>query len=226
MGKSFLFSFLIFCSLWVFANDEASLTKENHVNIFKYKYENDCSLPPLKLEDMQKELIDLGVDILSSARGYDGVEYFMDTVECNKLRSQINIFTINETFLEKAQSAKWRLCSDLTAGGGECYASAYQAKDPDEGVTAVYKPAQALQCQLDSGVSLEDMEKELKEKKIIIYKKYYASDGLLRPLKCSEPSSKINVYVIERADLWQAIILGYKECGWLERKGGGCHTIE
>jgi len=72
----------------------------------------------------------------------------------------------------------------------------------------VYKPNGSIQCQM-SGVTLQDMEKELTSKGITVLSSCYGHDGLVRPAVCSVPTGNLNVYEIDASQLQKARDLGF-----------------
>ena len=224
--KRYLIGYFIILSLCAFANDKAS--NDQSVDVFKYECRSaQCTEPVLQVGDMQKELQSLGVTILSVARGFDGRKHYSGKNEaCNRMLSRINIFKVAQNDLQRTLNAGFVLCSELESNGGRCSSSPYadyQAVDQPPGVVSVYKSAGRLQCESDSGVDVDTMEQELIDKKIIVYKKYQATDGMLHPLKCEALSADINVYVIERESLSAAESIGFQECVRLKAQGGACY---
>ena len=227
----YLFGCFMIFSLYAFADDQSADdpgADNPGVSIFKYECRSaECTESVLKVSDMQKELKALRVTILAIARGFDGhTHYSAEDRACNKDLSRINIFTIPESDVQKALNADWILCSELEADGGKCSSSpygAYSIVDQPAGVVSVYKTAGRLQCEQDSGVNVDAMEQELIDKKIIVYNKYQATDGMLHSLKCGVTSADINVYVIERSGLSEAESMGYQECVRLKEQGGACY---
>ncbi len=224
--KICLFSCSIILSLGAFANNENS--KSQGVEIFKHECRSvKCTESVLRVEEMQKELQNLGVTILSITRGFDGHKHYSEKDKaCHRNLSRINIFRIAQNDVQTALNADWSLCSKLESEGGKCSSSSYaeyRLADQPSGVISVYKSAGRLQCQIDSGVDVDTMEQELIDKKIVVYDKYQATDGMLHPLKCGARSADINVYMIEKTGLSQVTSMGYEECIALEAQGGACY---
>ncbi len=69
----------------------------------------------------------------------------------------------------------------------------------------VYKYAQSKQCEPDSGISLEDMAKELDE----VISMHTANDELNRPQVCGAETGELNVYEIELKYYFKAKELGF-----------------
>ena len=224
--KICLFSCSIILSLGSFANSENF--KDQGVEIFKYECRSvECTESILRVDEMQKELNKLGITILSVARGFDGQKHYSEKDKaCHRNLSRINIFRVAQSDVQTALNADWLLCSQLESKGGKCSSSSYaeyRLTDQPSGVISVYKSADRLQGQTDSGIDVDTMEQELIDKKIVVYDKYQAKDGMLHSLKSGARSADINVYVIERTGLSQAVSMGYQECIALEAQGGACY---
>ena len=89
----------------------------------------------------------------------------------------------------------------------------------------IYKYSDTVFCIPDSGVDINSMEQELIEAKVVVYQRYKAVDGLPHSLICREETGDINVYVIEKTGLAKSTSMGYRECAWLNMKGGGCYPL-
>lgn len=73
----------------------------------------------------------------------------------------------------------------------------------------VYKYDGTLQCGMGKTISLEEMQKEFGA--IKVYSSKNIVDGLMHIQMCGSPTGKSNVYEIDKADLEQALKLGFKE---------------
>ena len=72
----------------------------------------------------------------------------------------------------------------------------------------VYKYDGSLQCGMGTEVTLEQMERELKN--IKVYSKSKKRDGLMRTQVCGAGSGQANVYEISQDQVPQAEKLGFK----------------
>ena len=82
------------------------------------------------------------------------------------------------------------------------------------------------QCDLHSGIDINEMEQELKEKNIVVHEKYKASDGLRHRLGCGNSTPLLNVYVISKEDLGSVTAIGFLKCSWLKTHGGNCYRTQ
>lgn len=73
----------------------------------------------------------------------------------------------------------------------------------------VFKPDLSKQCEANSGITLESMEKELKD--IRVFSKKKSDDGKMYAAVCGGKTGRINVYEIAQTDLEKAIKLGFTE---------------
>ena len=200
------------------------------IRIYKYNTGSEaCADISALLHDtphaMQKVLNDNQVTVLSSFRGYDGLMYSLKDLHCKDIPT-ISIFEVSGESYDLVTGLGFRLCSDLADQGGGCYPESYSDRilpDKNKEVRRVYKHAENKQCQARSGQSVQVMEEELKDHKIVVFQRYQGIDGLLHPLSCGSETGNINIYVIEKLALAKALSLGYRECAYLERLGGLCH---
>ena len=72
----------------------------------------------------------------------------------------------------------------------------------------VYKPDGSLQCNQGQAVSVKEMQRELRDIKIISSEKKH--DGLMRIQVCGHPTGMNNVYEIAESDLEKATGHGFK----------------
>lgn len=87
-------------------------------------------------------------------------------------------------------------CSQASAGGADAKVK-------------VTKPDNSKQCEANSGISLEEMAKELKG--IKIYAKSKISDGNMYAAVCGGKTGLLNAYEISQTDLDKAIKFGFTE---------------
>ncbi len=176
---------------------------------------------------MQKVLNENQVTVLSSFRGYDGLMYSLKDLHCKDIPT-ISIFEVPAESHPLVTELGFQLCSDLQDHGGDCHPESYSDRmlpDKNKEVRRIYKQAEKKQCQADSGQSVQVMEEELKHHKIVVFQRYRGIDGLLHSLSCGSDTGEINIYVIEKSALAKALSLGYRECAYLEKLGGLCHTM-
>ena len=73
----------------------------------------------------------------------------------------------------------------------------------------VFKPDASKQCEANSGISLETMERELKD--IKVFSKAKGDDGKMYAAVCGGKTGRLNVYEITQKDLAKALNLGFTE---------------
>lgn len=73
----------------------------------------------------------------------------------------------------------------------------------------VYRYDGTLQCGMGSRISIEEMQKELKD--IPVFSTAHLNDGLMRIQLCGSPTGDANVYEIEETNLEKAKALGFRE---------------
>ena len=73
----------------------------------------------------------------------------------------------------------------------------------------VFKADGSLQCGQGQKIELDKMQSELKGMKI--YSKANKNDGKMRIQLCGAPTGNANIYEIDRDQLENALILGFKE---------------
>lgn len=73
----------------------------------------------------------------------------------------------------------------------------------------VYKADGSLQCGQGKALSIQEMQKELKN--IKVYSSANKNDGLMRIQVCGAPTGNSNVYEIDGKDLEAALKLGFKQ---------------
>jgi len=199
-----------------------------------YKYDSDrkdCNKPVMEPWDMQAALEEHNVTVLSSGKGFDGLMYSVKDWGCRTYPPRINIFSIRESDTHSLSMAKelgFGLCEELEVRGGGCYQVSYSeltSGNKDQFVVSVYKYSNGKQCQPDSDIDIDFMEQELMDAKVVVYQRYRAVDGLFYLLKCGHETGNINVYVVEKSSLADVISMGYRECAWLEMRGGGCYHL-
>src|SRR5690606_22862206 len=83
------------------------------------------------------------------------------------------------------------------------------ANKVESGHILVAKSDGSRQCEEKSGISLVEMEKQLKG--IKVYSRSTQSDGLMRIQVCGASTGRLNVYEIDAANLAKAKSLGFKE---------------
>lgn len=73
----------------------------------------------------------------------------------------------------------------------------------------IYRYDGTLQCGMGKRISIDDMQKELKE--IPVLSSAHLNDGLMRIQLCGSPTGDANVYEIEETHLEKAKALGFRE---------------
>jgi hypothetical protein len=73
----------------------------------------------------------------------------------------------------------------------------------------VYKYDGSLQCNMGKAISVDEMEKQLKD--IKVFARENKSDGMMRIQLCGSPTGRANVYEIERKDIEAAKKAGFQE---------------
>jgi len=74
----------------------------------------------------------------------------------------------------------------------------------------IYKPDESLQCEEDSGIDLDTMSEELINAGIDVMCAEKGNDGRPVVLACGFPGGGINIFVINKSNLPDAEILGFK----------------
>lgn len=108
-----------------------------------------------------------------------------------------------------------------------CYAgeeNLTDLKSDDALTTLVFKNKQSVQCQPDSGISLQDMATELADAGVAVHCSAVGYDGNMYPSMCGAADGKINVYKINIDDVSAAEDLGFSLLESLPRGGvqGDC----
>ena len=236
MKTAFLLVFLLY-SLFSGADQapkapNADTDPEAWIQVYKYNTEQEsCDRTTLVPHDtphaMQKVLNAQNIPVRSSLRGYDGLLYPLNQAHCVPLPT-ISIFEVPAESYDKIADLGFQLCQTLKEKGGGCHAESYSDQilpDKNQEIRRIYKYANQKQCQKDSGKDVLTMEQELIEAKIVIFQRYSGVDGLLHPFSCGSETGAINIYVIEKEALAQALSLGYRECAYLEELGGVCRPL-
>ena len=198
-------------------------TAQDVIQVYRVPFDGEAPLDPW---DIQKELEEKDVVVLSSYVGYDGLMYSLaDRSDADS--PTINIVSVPVEFYEQVKELGFRLCKELQEEGGDCHAVSYtELMTGKQSFTiSVYKPAGEKQCYPGSGVDIATMEQELVEAEIMVYQRYQASDGMRHDFSCETNTPDINVYVIEASRLAEVMSIEYRECAWLEMNGGGCHPL-
>lgn len=112
-----------------------------------------------------------------------------------------------------------RLAEGQAAAEASSNASATKAATPVAGSTAssggpvssifVYKPDGSLQCGTAKGLSLEEMEKQLRG--IPVLSRDKRPDGKMHIQVCGSPTGMINVFEIDETHLKEAEARGFKK---------------
>ncbi len=214
-----------------------------------YQYNSELTNPEGYILDIQSLLEQNGVHVLSINTGYDGLVYPFKNdskpadpkPENQKIQQafskkpyfhqgHIVIITVLKADWnqDKINKKDFHLCSELEDRGGHCYIGSYAdlfPKTRDKYYVSVYKSADNKQCASETEEHLNEMEKELIENKIFVYKKYKGTSGELYTLQCGYNTNTINIYVIESYKLGAALSLGFRECAYLKTKGQDCYPL-
>ena len=89
-------------------------------------------------------------------------------------------------------------------------AGCFHEKDENDVHLKVFKSDESLQCQPNSGITLEDMAQELIDAGVDVICSQKGSDGMARPAVCDIESGGINVYTINAVNLDDVNSLGYE----------------
>ena len=198
-------------------------TAQDVIQVYRVPSDGEAPLEPW---DIQKELEEKDVVVLSSYVGYDGLMYSLaDRSDVDS--PTINIVSVPVEFYEQVKELGFHLCKELQEEGGDCHAVSYTElmTGKQSFIISVYKSAGEKQCHPGSGEDLATMEQELVEAEIMVYQRYQASDGTRHNFSCEANTPDINVYVIEASRLAEVMSIGYRECAWLEMNDGGCHPL-
>lgn len=84
-----------------------------------------------------------------------------------------------------------------------------ETEEPLQGNVKVFKYSERLQCEPDSGISLEDMQMELVDAGIDVLCAQIGNDLLAYSALCGESTGDINVYEIRRVNFEDALALGF-----------------
>ena len=204
--------------------DMENLRESAHI-LEMYRYVDHTR--PSEPWNVQKELEDEGITVLTSQKGYDGLKYSFEDLASKA--GHINIVKVPAHFYDKLKKLGFAVCGKehSTEKGVDCHQVSYSGivspKD-DSFAVRVYKSSGKKLCELDSGVPIEEMEKEFTKPKIVVYRRYKAFDGKSYPFVCGGLTGEINVYLIERKRLSDSMLLGFRECAFLELTGTGCYS--
>ena len=213
-------------------DQDEGISSKSVVQVYKYDSDReDCSKPAIEPWDMQVVLEEHNVTVLSSGKGYDGLMNSVEDWGCRVYPPRINIFSIPEGDTHSLSVAKelgFDLCEDLKVRGGSCYPVSYSelvSGNENKFVVPIYKYSNGKQCQPGSEIDIDFMEQELAGAKVVVYQRYRAVDGVFYPFKCGHETGSLNVFVVEKSSLTDVVSMGYRECAWLEMRGGGCYRL-
>ena len=114
-----------------------------------------------------------------------------------------SVFLIGALVLASCSQHHCRLRKDgQVMGGGAA------SNKTSESTILVAKPDGSLQCQENSGISLEKMAKDLGRLQIL--KQFKVNDGMMRIQVCGAPTGMYNVYEISESDLKMATDVGFE----------------
>ena len=104
-----LLSFILLSSC--FHEDEPDNNLNPTVKVFKYDTSIQCGYSGIPLDVMALELINMGIDIICSQKGHDGLVY---AASCGIGTGNINIYTINTVNLIDAETINFSPVSELS----------------------------------------------------------------------------------------------------------------
>lgn len=81
------------------------------VKVYKYDGSVQCDVAGTEPEVMRQELINVGIDVICSQKGYDG---FLYPASCGAGTGAINIYTIHSPNLVDAEALGFRNVTELT----------------------------------------------------------------------------------------------------------------
>lgn len=87
------------------------------VKIYKPDHSIQCRSVGIKLKDMERELTDQGIKVLSSCYGHDGLGR---PAVCGASTGNLNVFEIPESQLQKAKRLGFGLLSGLPHARDQC----------------------------------------------------------------------------------------------------------
>ena len=83
----------------------------------------------------------------------------------------------------------------------------------------IFKPDGSRQCEPDSGIPIDAMQRELTEAGVDVHAASTAADGMLRPQVCGAPTGQIHVFTIDAAAAQAAADLGFLPAAALTMPG-------
>ncbi len=211
--------------LYFLLNSFFAYSEDKKIYIHEFRDYSSCVISSPSLRDVQKVLEGIDIEVLSTEKGFDGLIYSVISGNCSGKFSNIYIFSIPSTDYEKSRNLGFRSCESLQEKGGKCVLSLpteNSRQNRNKSYVLIYKNAANIQCESNSGISLQAMGKELHDNEIYVYLGYEGKNGLIHILSCGEQTEHINVYLIPKATLAESKALGYRECAWLVGEGGSC----
>lgn len=193
-----------------------------------------------EIQDIQSLLKTKEIGIISIESGYDGLMYLLQPEEPSSSnedshhghihQGHIFILQIKKSDWQKltAADSSFDLCSNLQEKGGDCHVFHYSNLIPklqNKSYVSIYKHSNQIQCHLESGQTLQEMEQELIAKNIVVYRRYRGVSGEFTPVQCGNPTNFINIYVIEKSKLGIALSIGFAECALLKVHNFDCYRL-
>lgn len=83
--------------------------------------------------------------------------------------------------------------------------------ESSQNTVEIFKYDHSRQCEQNSGITLDEMEKELTSHGIAVLSSRKGSDGKIRMAVCGSSSGIINIYVIYKKDLEKAGRIHFQE---------------
>jgi hypothetical protein len=162
----------------------------NTIKIFKFDGTLQCSMgKEITLEEMQKEIVDRGVQVLSKKK--DKVPYYISDM-CGLPTGEVNVFEISAKDYKKINNLGYILWVF------------------DNEYVEVFKYDGTLQCGMGKEITLIEMEKELTSDGIEVFSKAKGNDGLFHIQSCGASTGDINVFKIKSLDIEKSKTLGFK----------------
>ena len=164
------------------------------VKVFKRDGSLQCGMgKPISLDEMADELRSIGGEIISQEK--NELPFYISAV-CGAPTNSVNLYEITE--------ASWDGIVDGIVGTLNFALWVF-----DNPTVQIYKYDGSLQCQPDSGISLDEMGKELTDKGIPILKSAKKTDGMRHITLCNASTGIVNVFEIDSTNYDAATKLGF-----------------
>lgn len=162
----------------------------HNIKIFKYDGTLQCRMgSEIPLSDMKEELEKAGAKVISCEKNI--VPFYIPTV-CGAPTGKVNVYEISVSDFGKVRKMNFDLWIFDTSS------------------VEVFKYDGTLQCGMGSEITLETMEKELKEAGIKVLSKRKDTDGFTHIALCGASIGRINVFEIQSTDFDRALRRGFQ----------------